>query len=139
MSMPAIFFVSDYAAAEQFRLNHSLSGEDVAERSSVDTLKLSTLWAIMADRNDDPVELMDRFAEIRSSDSDWTNEIPEEFVNRLATATDMDLHRAATLWIETEEMAGCDVSDALDLLTDIKRVACRAHQTRRPMFVYVSL
>jgi hypothetical protein len=139
MSMPAIFFVSDRAAAEQVRLNHSLTPENVAERASVDTLKLSTLWTIMAGSNDDPVELIDRFTEIRSSDEEWTNEIPEEFVTRLATATDSDLQSAATRWIETDEMVGCDVSDAMDLLTDVRRVARRAQQTQQPMFLYASL
>src|SRR5262249_10868181 len=110
-----------------------------AERASVDTLKLSTLWTIIAASNDDPVELMDRFAEIRSADEEWTNEIPEEFVTRLATATDSDLQAAATRWIETDEMVGCDVSDAMDLLIDVRRIARRAQQTRQPMFLYASL
>jgi hypothetical protein len=139
MSMPAIFFVSDRVTAECVRLNHALTPENVAERSSMDTLKLSTLWTIMAKSHDDPVELMDQFTKIRSSDGEWTNEIPQEFVTRLATATDSDLQSAATRWITTDEMEGCDVSDAMDLLIDVRRVASRAQQTRQPMFLYASL
>jgi len=118
MSMPAIFFVSDRATAEQFRLNHSLPPENVAERAAVDTLKLSTLWTIIESSNDDPVELMDRFTEIRSTDEEWTNQIPDELVSRLAGATGSDLRAAAASWIQTDEMIGCDVSEAVDLLTD---------------------
>jgi hypothetical protein len=139
MSMPAIFFVSDRATADQVRLNHSLPPENVAEQTSVDTLKLSTLWTIMAGSADDPVELMDRFTDIRSSEEEWTNEIPEHLVTLLATATDSDLKSAATRWIETDEMAGCDVSDAMDLLIDVRRIARRAQQVRQPMFLYASL
>ena len=139
MSMPAIFFISDRATAEQFRLNHSLTPEKVAERASMDTLKLSTLWAIMAASNDDPVELMERFTKIRSTDEEWTNELPEEFVAHLATATDSGLQAAATHWIETDEMVGCDISDAMDLLIDVRRVACRSQQTHQPMFLYACL
>jgi hypothetical protein len=140
MSMPAIFFVSDLATAEQFELNHSLPAQDVAELSSVDTLKLSTLWTILAQSDDDPVELMDRFTEIRYSDEDsWTNEIPQELVDRLATATDSDLQSAAKHWIETDEMLGWDVAEAVDLLAEIRRMALRAQDERCPLFLYLSL
>ncbi|MEQ1841864.1 MAG: hypothetical protein ABL994_15775 [Verrucomicrobiales bacterium] len=137
--MPAIFFVSDHVTAEQFELNHSLPAQDIAEMSSVDTLKLSTLWAVMAESDDDPVELMDRFIDIRSSDDEWTNEVPEELVGRLAAATDSELQSAAMRWIETDEMVGCELAEAVYLLTEVRRIARSAQEAQRPLFLYVSL
>ena len=137
--MPAIFFVSDRTTAGQVSLNHSLPPQDVAERSFVDTLKLSTLWTIMAGSNDDPIELMDQFPEIRSTDEEWTNEIPEDLVTLLSTATDSDLKSAAMRWIETDEMLGYETLEAVDLLIDVRRVARRAREAKQPLFLYLSL
>ncbi len=139
MSMPAIFFVSDRATAEQVELNHSLPPENVAERSLMDTLKLSTLWTIMSGSEDDPVELMDRFTDIRSSDEEWTNQIPDELVTLLAAATDLEIRDAAARWIQTDEMMGSNASEAIDLLADVQRVARRAVELRQPLFLYMSL
>jgi hypothetical protein len=139
MSMPAIFFVSDRATAEQVELNHSLPPENVAERSLMDTLKLSTLWTIVSGSEDDPVELMDRFTDIRSSDEEWTNQIPDELVTLLAGATDLEIRDAAARWIQTDEMMGSNASEAIDLLADVQRVARRAVELRQPLFLYLSL
>src|SRR5262245_13108921 len=132
MSMPAIFFVSDRATAESVELNHSLPAEDVAERSAMDTLKLATLWTILTGSADDPVELMERFTEVRSSESEWTNQLPDDFVALLAGASDSEIGDAAARWIETDEMMGWKVSEAIDLLGDVRRVAKRAQESRQP-------
>ena len=139
MSMPAIFFVADRTTAEQVRLNHSLPKESVAEWGSVDTLKLSTLWTILTGGSEDPVELMDRFTEVRSSEEEWTHQIPEELVIRLATASPSELSGAAERWVQTEEMSGWSASDGLEVLTDVQRVARRAQQLQQPLFLYTSL
>ena len=139
MSMPAIFFVSDRPTAERLELNHTLPPEDVSEWKSLDTLTLSTLWTIMNGSDDDPVALMDRFAEIRSSEEEWTYQIPDELVSILARATPSELNGATERWVQTEEMSGWSPSDGLEVLTDVQRVARRAQQLQKPLFLYTSL
>jgi hypothetical protein len=139
MSMPAIFFVADPATAAKVRLNHALPPENVAERALMDTLKLSTLWTILAGTNEDPVELMDKFTQIYSTSEEWIHQIPGELVSQLASATDSHIQAAASRWVQTDEMLGCEASEAVDLLSDVRRVARRSQELRQPLFLYASL
>jgi hypothetical protein len=137
MSLPAIFFsASEYEAAE-VELNHNLPPEDVVELGSIDTLKLSMLWAIIDGKEWD-VDSMDIFKELKSTESEWTHRLPDELTHKIAKLEDPELARVATEWSTTEEM-GCRPAEAREALIEISAAARRAIQTRRGLFLYTCL
>jgi hypothetical protein len=137
MSMPAIFFTASDADAADVELNHKLPPEDVVELGGVDTLMLSTLWAIIERREWD-VSMMDSFRELKSTDSEWTNSIPGELTKKIEALEGAELSRVAEAWAATEEM-GCSPTEAKDLLIEIASAARRAIQTSRDLYLYTCL
>jgi len=137
MSLPAIFFSASDDEAAEVELNHNLPAEDVAELGSIDTLKLSMLWAIIDGKEWD-VDSMDRFKELKSTESEWTHRLPDELTHNIAELEDPELTRVATEWSTTEEM-GCSPAAARDALIEISAAARRAIQTRRGLFLYTCL
>ncbi|MDQ8188539.1 hypothetical protein [Pelagicoccus sp. SDUM812002] len=134
MSIPSIFYVSTEDQASEMEMNHDLAQEDVAELGGIDTLKLSTLYAIAIKREWD-VDLMDTFSEVRTSDSEWIYEIPKEFTKELE-GTDLDA--ASAEWAETEEMA-CEPEDAKYVIDVLLRMAKRSEETGKPLYIYTTL
>ena len=96
MSMPAIFFTADAATAKAFHLNHKLPASDVAELSSVDTLKMSTLWAIL-DGKPWNVNSLDAFDEIYATESEWLYRVPDTLTQKIAILDDSRLERVSQL------------------------------------------
>ena len=137
MSMPAIFFTAADAVAKTVHLNHTLPQEDVAELSSVDTLKMSTLWAIIDEEPWD-VKLMDAFDEIYATKEEWLYRIPEALTKKVALLDDSKLDRVSKAWAATDEML-CEPSEAAELFRLIAEVAARSIHTHRSLFLYTSL
>jgi hypothetical protein len=137
MSMPAIFFVASESVAQGVHLNHTLPPEDVAELSGVDTLKMSTLWAIIDGKPWD-VELMDEFQEIYTTDSEWLYRIPDDLTKKLAVLDDSRIEQVASAWAKTDEML-CKPAEAVELFNIIAEIAKRSIQTSRSFYLYVSL
>ena len=137
MSMPTIFFTAAEAAAAQLDLNHDLPPEDVHECGGVDVLKLSTLWAIIDGRDWDPA-IIRAFGQIKSTNSEWTYSIPADLTQKIASVEGVELERVTKAWSATDEMA-CSPGDAMALLSDIARVARRALETQRQLFLYTCL
>jgi hypothetical protein len=137
MSLPAIFFSASEDEASEVELNHTLPPEDVAELGSIDTLKLSMLWAII-DGKEWEVDSMDRFKELKSTESEWTHRLPDELTHKIAALEDPELTRVAAEWSTTEEM-GRNPAEARDALIAISAAAQRAIQTRRGLFLYTCL
>jgi hypothetical protein len=135
--MPAIFFTASDAAAKDVHLNHTLPQEDVAELSSVDTLKMSTLWTIIDDQRWDE-KLMDEFEEIYSTESEWLHRIPDALTKKIALLEDSRVEQISKPWAETEEMM-CEPSEAAELIRIIGGVARRSIETHRSLFLYTSL
>jgi hypothetical protein len=137
MSMPAIFFAASEAEATAMELNHDLPPEDVVELGGVDTLKMSMLWAII-DRKIWDVKLMDAFRSVRSTESEWTDAIPDDLTQKIAGQEGAELERVAEQWSATQEM-GCSPAEARDLLQEIAGVARRSIDTHRELFLYTCL
>ena len=137
MSLPSIFFTADEATAKCMELNHALPGDDVAEMSAIDTLKLSTLWAII-DRVTWQVESMDTFEELFARESEWLHRVPDELTRKIAALSPNERPRVMQEWSTTEEMA-CSQSEADDAFEIIAAVAHRALETKRPLFLYTCL
>jgi hypothetical protein len=137
MSMPAIFFTSTEVVAKTVHLNHALPREDVAELSSIDTLKMSTLWAILDEAEWD-VKLMDAFEEIYALEEEWLHRIPDALTKKIALLDDAKLDRVSKAWAATDEML-CEPSEAAELFRIIAAVAARSIHTHRGFFLYTSL
>lgn len=135
--MPAIFFTASDDEAAKVELNHSLPPDDVVEFGGVDTLKLSTLWAIIAGKEWD-VSSMAEFKTLKSTDSEWTHRLPDELTQKIATIHGMELERVAKEWSATEEM-GCSPAEAKELLMESSGAARRAIQTQQGLFLYTCL
>jgi len=137
MSMPAICFTASEEVAKSVHLNHTLPQEDVAELSSVDTLKLSTLWAIIDDQPWD-VKSMDEFGEIYSTENEWLHRIPDALTKKLAGLEASSIEQVSKPWAETEEIM-CEPSEAAELIRIIGGVARRSMDTHRALYLYTSL
>ena len=135
--MPAIFFTASDSVASSVRLNHSLPVEDVAELGGIDTLKMSTLWAILDSKEWDDA-LLDEFTELYSSSSEWLNRIPDTLTAKIAVLADAQLDSISARWAQTDEMA-CEASDATDVIGAIRPIAARAIERRQGFFLYLSL
>ena len=137
MSMPAIFFTASDAAAKTMHLNHTFPQDDVAELSSVDTLKMSTLWAII-DAEPWDEKLLDEFEEIYTTEEEWLYRIPVALTKKIALLDDSELIRVSEGWAATDEML-CEPSEAAELFRNIATVAARSTLTHRGFFLYTSL
>ena len=137
MSMPSIFFAAADSVAKNTHLNHSLPEEDVAELNAIDTLKLSTLWAIIDEKTWD-VDSMDAFQELYSAESEWMHLIPDELTQKIAFLDDAKLTRVSKEWAATDEMA-CQPEEAREVFRAIAKIAARAIQTHRKFYLYTSL
>ncbi len=137
MSLPSIFFIADEATAKRMELNHALPGADVAEMGAIDTLKMSTLWAVI-DRVPWQVESMDAFAEVFARESEWLYRVPGELTRKIAALSSDERSRVMQEWSATEEMA-CSPSEADEAFRMIADIARRAIETKRPLFLYTSL
>jgi hypothetical protein len=101
MSLPSIFVTADEAAAKRMELNHALPGDDVAEMGGIDTLKMSTLWAII-DRAAWQVESMDAFTEVFARESEWLHRVPDELTRKVAALPSDERPRVMREWSATE-------------------------------------
>src|SRR5262249_26503805 len=98
---------------------------------------LSMLWAIMGGKEWD-VDLMAEFKTLKSTDSEWTNRLPDELTQNIAGIQGAELERVAQEWSATEEM-GCSSAEAKELLIEISGAARRSIQTQRGLFLYTCL
>jgi CRP-like cAMP-binding protein len=137
MSLPSIFVTADEAAAKRMELNHALPGDDVAEMGGIDTLKMSTLWAII-DRAAWQVESMDAFTEVFARESEWLHRVPDELTRKVAALPSDERPRVMREWSATEEMA-CSPPEADEAFQMIAEIAQRSIETKRPLFLYTSL
>jgi hypothetical protein len=137
MSLPSIFFTADEATAKGMKLNHTLPSDDVAEMGAIDTLKMSTLWAII-DEVPWQEESMDAFAEVFARESEWLHRVPDELTRKIATLSSADRARVMQEWSSTEEMA-CAAAEADEVFQMIAEVAQRAGESKRPLFLYTCL
>lgn len=137
MSLPSIFFTATEAVAKDTHLNHDLPREDVEELGGIDTLKMSTLWAIIEEKTWD-VNSMDSFQEVYSTEDEWMYRIPDELTKKLALLDDSKLARVSKEWAATDEMM-CQPAEAEEVFRAIAKIAARSILTHRNFYLYTSL
>jgi hypothetical protein len=137
MGVLADFFVATDAVARDYDGSHPEA--DVVESKGLTSVHLSTLWAILEER-EWTAESMDAFEAMNDGGEEgpWIERLPSAFVGRLASLTPGETERAAAEWATTEEME-CDPEDVIPLLTELQELAGKASAPGKSMFLYVSL
>jgi hypothetical protein len=137
MSLPSIFFTATEAVAKDTHLNNDLPHDDVEELGGIDTLKMSTLWAIIDEKTWD-VDSMDRFETVYATEEEWMHRIPDELTKKLALLDDSKLTRVSKEWAATDEMM-CEPAEAEEVFRSIAKIAARSILTHRNFYLYTSL
>jgi hypothetical protein len=136
MGLLADFYVSTDDDAVSYDDSPSLPDSDRAQHTGITHLELSTLWAILQEREWD-VTTMDEFRCLLERDGGerLIHRFPAALVAQLATSDAGTLRLAAAAWAQTEELS-CDPSDIQPVVDDLMRLARRAQETGKSLFVW---
>ena len=74
-----------------------------------------------------------------ANEATWTFGIADDLAAALIAAGETDFTRVTSEWIASEDMAGCPLDVGVRLLGDLRRLALRARDTGRSMYLWVSL
>jgi hypothetical protein len=86
------------------------------------------------------VDLCDHFPSIWDVDGGQKtiHRLPSAMLNDLVGLAHLDLSVIASKWAATDEMA-CEPSDASDLLEEVIKIACRASETGKSVYLWNSV
>lgn len=112
------------------------------DAKGIDQVKLSTLWALLADR-EFSVESVEEFATLaeESEDGPWVFRVPRPLLDLLAQLDTEQAHAKARAWAATEEFTldrwkGEDVERILD---ELRALAREAAAQNKSLLMWMSL
>ena len=136
MGVLADFYVSTEAEAPLYDERQELPETDVASYNMVTPLELSMLWAILQGR-EWQVEMLNEFQCLLQRDGGerLIHRFPDAMVGLLAVTTDDVVAQVAPRWAAIEELCWPPAA-ALPVLRDLRRLAERARETGRSLYVW---
>jgi hypothetical protein len=131
------FFISENGQAASYDGSKGWPADDRAEWKGMTTLELTTLWAIVEDRNWE-VERLDAFENILTANGghQLTERIPDDLVHALSSLQPSALDSIAERWVETEELSDWSSSEGREVLDSLVRLSRRAVETQRNLYIW---
>lgn len=137
MGILADFVVLPAADAPRYRHGLNVPRENVGIWKGITNLELSTLWAIL--RSEPWADAaIDAFVDVSEADSDdeWCFRFPRDFVERLAALRGAPFESALKAWCATDEIGTDHVEGMRELFADLVRLAQKANDTGRSLFLW---
>jgi hypothetical protein len=136
MSLLADLYISTPALAAAYDKNQNAPQEDRAQYKGFTPLELSVLQSLIEGWEWD-VSMMDSFTRILERDGGerLIHQLPDGFLERLASLDDAAVTAASEAWAQTEELA-CAPAGVRPAIADLRRLAQRARSSGRGVFLW---
>lgn len=137
MGIVADLYIADDENAAQYDKHSNRFAVDRAEWRYVTPLELSTLWALVHGRRWD-VSMVDEFTCILQTDDGerLIHKIPSAMLTDLTALASGSLDTLAARWAETEELRHWSQSDTRELIQDLVKLARRATEIGRNLYLW---
>jgi hypothetical protein len=137
------FVVAD--ASEAKRLGDHRESFDGLDAKGIDQVRMGTLYALLTKTAYDPSFLVtdESFAYTASDDGPWVQIVPDDMVQLLLKMSPSDIKQVGDAWFQTEEFdsqfSRWSREDVAEFLTEIQRLASRAGNEGKKLFMWTCL
>jgi hypothetical protein len=143
MGILSDFFVANPEEAMRYanRLDEPDEGDEIeelldpAQHKHFTDLEITTLWAILEDKEWDAATHTLEHVEIGEDSEAWLNRFPEELTMLLTRVADGSLGPVLAKWADTEELA-CDAAELHPVMEDLRRLANDAVARKKSVYLW---
>lgn len=140
MGLISDFFLSDETGIPAYDCSQNFPAEDRCEYKYITPLEASGMLAVLRGK-EDRIELMNEFTMLTDQDADeWTFAVPADMVTLLSELGDDKINSIAEKFADiTKEELGWSIEDCISVFTDLRNLARRAIETKKKMYLWISL
>ncbi|MGJ7502094.1 hypothetical protein ACSFBF_17185 [Variovorax sp. ZT5P49] len=98
-------------------------------------IEITTLWAIMEDKEWDVDRHMLEYVELGEDNDAWLNRFPDELTTLLTQVDSASLVPVLERWANTEELA-CEPTELHPVMEDLRRLAAEAVGKKKSVYLW---